>query len=358
MKSLSLLSLIQLVLMLCILAVGTVSNILVLIALTKRNNRRKTSNILLFNLAVCDTLVSAVCISLDVTELVHQSWVFGRLLCSVIYPFQTSMPIVSSYTMMFMLFERNLLFSKRIRSTLQAKTIKVFACATWAIALIVVFPYALHLYVDDSGKHCACVEAWSKDIHRKTYTVALSLIEYVIPMFVIVMLMVKIYGYLQRERQVVKNGTLGLERRVSVRRIKRNKRLTIIFLVMVSAYGILKLPNNAFWQWVEFGNGGTSKHFAKIRLFVGLCAYSTCAANPFILLSMSSEMRKDVRRLIACVKINLSAEGKQRDSTGSELTTMPSKTSSQKHCTRNKRNANQYRNYSSDTVSKSRRSSV
>eukprot|EP00794_Sanderia_malayensis_P016307 gene16307-17947_t len=320
------LSVVQLFLMFCILCVGTISNLLVLSVLTKRKNRRKASNILLLNLAVCDTLVSAVCISFDVIELISRRWVFGKHLCSVIYPFQTSMPVVSSYTMTFMLFERNLLFSRRIRSALRAKSVKYLACATWLVPLTIVLPYALHLEADVVSGEVSCIEKWSQASHRKMYTVALSVVEYLVPMICIVFLMVKIYGYLQHERAIVKNGTLGLERKVSIGRIKRNKRLTTIFIVMVCTYAILKLPNNAFWQWVEFGSGDTtSKHASIIRVFVGLCAYSTCMTNPFLFLSMSTEIRKDVRDLIArkifCRKENSSFS----DRYNHELTTLRTK---------------------------------
>lgn len=321
-QSLDAMALTQLVLMLTISVIGTVSNALVLMILTRRKNRRKTSNILLLNLAVCDIFVSALCIPLDITDLVLQTWVFGKLLCPVIYPSQTALVVVSSYTMLFMLFERNLLFSKRIRPTLRSKTIKILASITWIISFVVVLPYALQLRVGhNEGGSLSCAENWPAGLSSRAYTITLSLVEYVVPMFFIVFLMVKICGYLRRERLVVRRGTLGLERQTSLRRIRNNKRLTITFIVMVTSYAILKLPNNAFWQWVEFGSNDPSE-YSEIHLFVGLCAYSTCATNPFILLSMSSDMKKDVKKLSTLRCASRNGSPRQRRSENTDTTTL------------------------------------
>ena len=291
-------------LLISIALIGAVGNILVLLVLTSRKHRSKTSTILVMNLAVCDTLVTLVCIPLDTVSLVSQRWIFGSALCRIIYPFQTSLPIVSSYTLLFMMLERNMLFSKRVLSTLRSTTIKGLTSVTWLLPFLVVLPYAVNLHVKGSGMSASCSERWSeKSIYRKAYTVALSLIEYLIPMLIIVVFVRNIVVHLCKEQRLVKRGTLGLGRRTSLRRIRMQRRLSIIFIVMVVTYAVLKLPNNIFWQLVEFGDGIVNDHFAVVHVFVGLCAYSTCATNPFILLSMSSDFRKDIRKMFFVCRV-------------------------------------------------------
>ena len=288
----------QLALMISIGLIGFFGNSLVLSLLTKRKHRSKTSSVLLLNLAVCDTLVSSLCIPLDVTSLVVKHWVFGPALCRVIYPFQTSLPIVSSYTLMFMLLERNMIFSNHIRSKLRSKTVKFLAMLTWALSTSMVIPYGLKLHVVGSGDQVTCEEAWSNDSYRKIYTVSLSVVEYLIPILFIVYFVVRIISYLRKEQTLVKQGLLGLGRRSSRRRIRSQRRLAVIFMVMVITYASLKLPNNVFWQWLEFGDSGFTENMRVVHVFVGLCAYSTCATNPFILILMSSEFRKDLRDML------------------------------------------------------------
>ncbi|XP_065052737.1 galanin receptor type 1-like [Rhopilema esculentum] len=289
------LSIFQVVLMIIIATIGFIGNTLVLLVITKRKHRCKTSSVLILNLAVCDTLVSVVCIPLDLTWLISRRWVFGDALCNVIYPFQTSLPIVSSYTLMFMLFERNMIFSNRIRSNLRATTVKILAGITWALPFAMVAPYAFKLGIKGTGNSVSCEENWSNGFYRQMYTVALSVVEYLIPIVLIITFVVKIIRCLRRERNLVKRGMLGLGRRTSKRRIRTQRRLAIIFIVMVLTYASLKLPNNVFWQWLEFGGGSKQPHASVVHIFVGLCAYSTCATNPFILILMSSEFRKDIR---------------------------------------------------------------
>ena len=294
--------LLQLVLMITIGLIGSLGNSLVLLVLTKRKHRTRTSSVLLLNLAVCDTLVSALCIPLDITLLTIGRWVFGSALCKVIYPFQTSLPIVSSYTLMFMLLERNMIFSSHIRSRLRSTTVKLLAFVTWLLPAAMVTPYALKLHVNGARDKENCIETWSNDIYRKIYTVSLSVVEYLIPIVLIMCFVIRIIRFLRRERNMVERGLLGLGRRLSKRRIKSQRRLAVIFIVMVTTYASLKLPNNIFWQWLEFGGGSESQNIQVVRIFVGLCAYATCATNPFILILMSSEFRADLHNMLCLCK--------------------------------------------------------
>ena len=294
-----------------------------LLVLTKRKHRTKTSSVLLLNLAVCDTLVSALCIPLDITLLVLERWIFGSALCKVIYPFQTSLPIVSSYTLMFMLLERNMIFSSSIRSRLRSTTVKLLALFSWLLPAAVVIPYALTLYVKGTGDRMSCQEKWSKDFYSKIYTVSLSVTEYLIPIIFISYFVFRIICCLRREQKLVKGGLLGLGRRTSKRRLKNQRRLAVIFIVMVVTYASLKLPNNIFWQWVEFGSGSSVETNRVVHIFVGLCAYSTCATNPFILILMSSEFRKDLHKMLCLCDVARELDG--NDSTlcnGSERTAL------------------------------------
>ena len=313
----------QLALMLSIGLIGSFGNFLVLSVLTKRKHRSKTSSVLLLNLAVCDSLVSSLCIPVDVISLIVKHWIFGPALCRVIYPFQTSLPIVSSYTLLFMLLERNMIFSNHIRTKLRSKTVKFLALLTWALSTSMVLPYSLKLHVVGTGDQATCEEAWSNDSYSKIYTVSLSVVEYLIPIVFIIYFVVRIISYLRREQTLVKEGLLGLGRRSSRRRIRSQRRLAVIFMVMVITYASLKLPNNVFWQWLEFGGSGLTEDMRVVHVFVGLCAYSTCATDPFILILMSSEFRKDLREtLCRCARFCKLSNDDKLSSIESEGTAM------------------------------------
>lgn len=216
-----------------------------------------------------------------------------------------------------------MIFSSRIRSKLRSTTVKTLALVTWALSGAMVLPYAFKLRASGHGETASCGEHWSNDYYRKIYTVSLSVVEYLIPMVFIIHFVVRIVGWLRREQNLVKKGLLGLGRRTSKRRVRTQRRLAIIFIVMVVTYASLKLPNNIFWQWIEFGSSGFTRGTAVVHIFVGLCAYSTCATNPFILILMSSEFRKDIKKLFCICKIPLlSASDNSSDSERSVTMTM------------------------------------
>ena len=290
----------QITLLLVISVTGTFGNTLTIFTLLKKKNRVKSSSIILLDLAVCDFLISAVCVPIDLGQIFTGKWIYGTLSCKLIYPFQTALPIVSSWTLSFMFFERYLIFSKQINAILRSNTIRVLAVTTWFLALVLVIPYSLHLHARVEGDLTLCEEQWRKSLNRKVYTVVLSIFEFVLPMNIALFFVIKINRWLKEERQTFQKNNFGVNKRTRHRRLKTNKKITITFIVMVIVYAFLKLPNNIFWQVVEFGTLGLSSYFTTIWAFVGLCSYSTSVANPIVLVVMSSEVRADFKSMLLC----------------------------------------------------------
>ena len=290
----------QITLLVVISVIGTFGNTLTIFTLLKKKNRVKSSSIILLDLAVCDFLISAVCIPVDLGQLFTGQWIYGTLSCKLIYPFQTALPIVSSWTLLFMFFERYLIFSKQINAILRSNTIRVLAVTTWFLALVLVIPYSLHLHARVEDHVILCEEQWRKSLDRKVYTVVLSTFEFVLPMNIVLFFVIKINKWLKEERQTFQKNNFSVNKRTRRRRLKTNKKIMITFIVMVIVYAFLKLPNNIFWQVVEFGTLGSSLYFTTIWAFVGLCSYSTSVTNPIVLVIMSSEFRADFKSLLLC----------------------------------------------------------
>lgn len=290
----------QVILYILMAVVGVVGNTLTITVLLKPEYRKRRSSIMLMNLAVCDVIIAALCIPLDIGYFINGKWIYGENLCYVISPFQTSMPIVSSWTFMFMMLERNSLFTKSMRRQMRRKSIRILAAITWIIPVALVIPYGIRLQFSTEKGVDTCNEKWESEIGRKLYTVLLSVCEFLVPMLMITCFVIRISVNLSRQSRQLKKNSLGLNLAKRKSRLRQNKNITLTFIVMVTLYAALKLPNNVFWQWYEFGDGGTEEQKNLIWTFVSLAAYSTSMVNPLVLAAMSNEFRKEFICILRC----------------------------------------------------------
>ena len=280
--------------------VGAVGNALTIAVLLKPKFRKRKSSILLLNLAICDVLIAAMCIPLDVVYFINGKWIYGKGLCYVISPFQTSMPIVSSWTFMFMMLERNSLFTKSLRRQMKRKSVRILAISTWIVPVALVIPYSVRLQFSSKKGIQSCSEEWDSEVGRKLYTVILSVFEFLIPMLIIIAFVIRICINLSLQSKKLRNNSLGLNKEKRKSRLRQNRNITMMFIVMVALYAILKLPNNIFWQWNEFGGSKDTQKKHLIWTFVSLAAYSTSMVNPIVVAVMSSEFRKEFYIILRC----------------------------------------------------------
>ena len=298
--SLSALAKMQVILYILMAIAGAFGNTLTIAVLLKGKFRKRKSSILLLNLAVCDAIIATLCIPLDVGYFINGKWIYGKELCYVISPFQTSMPIVSSWSFMYMMLERNSLFTKSVRRQMRRKTVRLLALSTWIVPVALVIPYGIQLQFSNDKGLISCQEEWDSKIGRKLYTVALSVCEFLIPMIIITGFVIRICINLAKQSKNLKKNSLGLNQEKRKLRLKQNKNITIMFIVMVTLYAVLKLPNNIFWQWNEFGGSNDKDKKHLIWTFVSLAAYSTSMVNPMVLAAMSKEFREEFIYILRC----------------------------------------------------------
>ena len=299
-SGLSALTKMQIIMYILMAFAGAIGNTLTITVLLKAKFRKRKSSILLLNLAVCDAIIATLCIPLDVGYFINGGWIYGKQLCYVISPFQTSMPIVSSWTFMYMMMERNSLFTTSVRGHMRRKCVRLLALSTWVLPVALVIPYGMKLQFSNANGIISCHEEWGNKVARQLYTVALSVSEFLIPMLITTGFVIRICINLARQSRNLKKNSLGLNQEKRNLRLKQNKNITKMFIVMVSLYAILKLPNNIFWQWNEFGGSKDKDKKQLIWTFVSLAAYSTSMVNPIILAAMSKEFRKEFLYILRC----------------------------------------------------------
>lgn len=264
---------------------GIFGNVLVIkVILSQR--KRKVSEYLILNLCATDLGACAVSIPLDLVERALKRFPFGEFLCNIVYPFQTVLMAVSVMTLLEMSYERFRLivtpFKRRINSKIAICTIIV----TWGISCLLVIPYMMVLHLE----HYQCVERWPLEVYRKSYTLAVFLVLYLIPLLIIsVSYTLVIRNLYQDSRNQImecfestSSSRSTYMRSIMISRVQRNMRVVKIFMSAGVVFAVCMLPTHLCWLWHDFGSGSTNKHFTKLVTFSNVLMYLNSAIDPFI----------------------------------------------------------------------------
>lgn len=273
----------------------------VYIILQSRRRIRKTSYVLLvLNLAICDAITPTVSIPIDwIFEEQDHRWTLGAVLCKVLWPLQTMFSTSSALTLAMICYDRYRAVVHPFKARRVTKThIKHCIFVIHFTSCIFVIPYAVVL--DLKGNDCD--EHWPSPVtsYRKAYTLILFLVQYGIPLTLMVTLhslaikTLRGQSKLLRERSTHSNASewmSSMQFRISARKKMQNIRVTKMFVTVVMVFALSMFPNQVLWLWVDFGNGGENEYFVVISAVCRLFTYSNSVLNPIIYGFYSREFR-------------------------------------------------------------------
>ena len=153
--------------------------------------------------------------------------------CAIVYPFKTHM------------------------TTTHAKRIILII---WALSFMFVIPYSLVLRLDEETM--SCEEEWPGDLkYRKTYTMSLFLVQYVIPLNVMALAYLKIARGLQKCVRKRKTPAAAWHTALKLSQEREGKRVVRMLIVVTVLFATCILPNNVIWLWLDFGDREDYRYF-------------------------------------------------------------------------------------------------
>lgn len=280
------------VLYVVILALSILGNtaVVYIILLSRRRRIRKTSYVLLvLNLAICDAVTPTLSIPFDwIFEEHGFRWTLGPVLCKLLWPLQTMFSTSSALTLALICYDRYRAVVHPFKARRVTKThIKLCIFATHFTSCIFIIPYAIVL--DLNGD--ICHEHWPSPIstYKKVYTLVLFLVQYGVPLTLMVVLHSLALRTLYHQSKLLREGSTrsnaseaSLQSKISARKKVQNVRVTKIFVVVVMVFTLSMFPNQVLWLWVDFGNGRENEYFAIISAVCRLFTYSNSVLNPII----------------------------------------------------------------------------
>ena len=166
-----------------IVVLGVPGNVLVVWSLlsTRREQVNRSYKILVINLAINDIIMVLCTCPFQIAELTLVDYPFGRVMCSVLWPFQTACYGAGVFNMVALNVHRYYVISYPTSSRSLGKVTVIAVALCWIIpSLITALPYALFLEYSHEG----CKETWSSKT-ADFYTIYLFSVQYILPLIVI-----------------------------------------------------------------------------------------------------------------------------------------------------------------------------
>ena len=276
-----------------IFVISLVGNIMVCYVVSRRMKMKTVTNYFIMNLAIADLLYT-LCIPLDVyaTESSHREWPYGSFMCRVLYPAQTLTMTVSGFTLTALSATRYWAVVNPLKRQLNTTQSLIMIILLWFMAAITVIPYIKYLGIVESGM---CEDEWPNVKPRQIYTASLFVIQYAIPLSIILMCYIRIGLELTK-------GPVTYNRMLAKARGKEAKKVIKMLVIVTLTFAILTLPSSIMWMWLDFGNA--DKKFTSFYDLVDvlyILDFLNSATNPIIYSFCNESFSREFRRQLGCL---------------------------------------------------------
>lgn len=298
---------VNVVLDILILTVSVLGNFLVIFTIIHEKKLQTTCNFLLLHLAVSDISLVVVNIPFDINTLVNGShWTFGGFMCKILYSISTVFYISGALILTVISLDRYRVFVQTFKAKLRRAAAKKLIAIVYVFSVVSVVPYTLSLKLEGD----ICTENWPKRLYRQLYTVFLFLIQYAIPLVVMLVVYTSIARHLTRKTQRVNLSRRGPRERVSLyssgstktrserEREKRNKKALKTIVTVVIVFSLFMLPYQLLWIIADFQGMNAGKRSKLSKLFVMFSYIGSCTLNPFIYGVGDRQFRKGYRSFL------------------------------------------------------------
>ena len=274
-----------------IFTLGIVGNTFVLVAL-KRKRRRTANDWFILNLTISD-LLFIVCLTSDIyVELASSP--YNTFFCQVLRPLSTVIFSASIFTMTTMALERHHVITKPFHPKMDAGRARHVIGGIWVLSVFSAVPLPI---VTTTGINECDESGWPAPIYSKIYTVALVVIQYLLPLAIITGAYIRIVVYLWKEKASQRRLNIRSE---SASRAARKENIQALkgVLTVVIFFAVCILPNQLAWLLWEFGPTTHQEIAKQLLKFSPITGYLQSCANPIIYGTFMAYFRQEFKALL------------------------------------------------------------
>ncbi|OXA52120.1 Neuropeptide Y receptor [Folsomia candida] len=289
------------------LLAAVIGNLLVILVVLTIPKMRTNSNFLIANLAVGDML-TILCVPFGYISILLQSWSFGEVLCHLVTPLTVVFVFVSAWTLVMLSLERWWVIVRWDKGQNRGccgggrwgeGVVGWVIGGVWVGSILVSLPVWVVVGLrevhegEEEGEpgRILCEEiGWPRPDLRLAYTLTLLLLQYFIPIFVLIFTYgrIAIEIWWKKTSPVLEGSSNSgiMNKSVREERLNRAKRRTISTLILVvTCYTLSWLPLNLLYLYLEIIQDVESDPFPRVEYAYVLChwlAMTHSCLNPLI----------------------------------------------------------------------------
>ena len=274
-----------------ILTLGIVGNVFVAIAL-KRKRRKNANDWFILNLTISD-LLFIVSLASDIhVELAPSP--YNSVFCKALRPLSTVLFSASIFTMTAMALERHHVITKPFHFKMEPGGARLVIGVIWVASVALAVPLPI---VTTAGLNECLEDGWPAHIYSSIYTVALVVLQYLLPLTIITGCYVGIAIYLWKERASKRMLNIRGDNATRSAR-KDNIQALKAVLTVVIVFSVCMLPNQLAWLLWEFGRETHQEMANEFLKFSPITAYVHSCANPVIYGTFQVYFRQEFKALL------------------------------------------------------------
>ena len=341
---------------------GFFGNMVIIIAICKERLLRSSLNYLVLNLSFCNVLLVIFSIPFQLgLKYNNNDYPFGQGGCKFLYPLATYATNASVMFLLVITIDRYLAIVHAVTwPPHKSQTIRtILIIHVYGLITVIPLMVTTKLTTGEDKVRC-CSEAWN-DTSKKAYTIILFLLQYAIPLPVMIALYTKAWIHLKKQndrtirlseeartarslsmvseeypprrctstlrstyrnefkymflsfcfapchyqslrkekrRHGSTNSSVGAEYFVANYRRRQTIRTFLIFLLIITVFAVSSLPNQIIWLLRVFYSKRTLPEWAHYTSI--LLHYANCVSNPFIFGGLSKYFWRAYKRVFFC----------------------------------------------------------
>ena len=290
-----------------ILVVSLVGNSLIVLIVYKTPTLRKPIHMLIANMAMSDLLYPVFLVPVCLVEGLAGSWfiggTLGQALCKL-HPFLSDVSsLVSIQSLVLITVDRFVAVVVPLRSPLISRKLCLFfIVASWIVAMAVHSPYLVALKLVKYPEGLRCEPLWQEAFEGNTYAnylLAFAIVFFYMPFVLLVILYSIILIKLKKQARPGEKSANSEEQRA-----RRNRNALKMATAIVVVFFICWIPlvSNAIIHKFSAPDSliFSSCSFHLYRTVTFFMAFANCAINPIICLTLNSNYRQALKRLVSC----------------------------------------------------------
>ncbi|XP_032869557.1 neuropeptide Y receptor type 1-like [Amblyraja radiata] len=289
-----------------IMAVGVVGNTCLVLVITRQKEMRNVTNVLIANLSCSDILVSLICLPVTVIYTMMDRWILGSLLCKLTPFVQCTSITVSVLSLVLIALERHQLIIHPTGWKPAVGHAYLAVVLSWLVGCFISLPLVsfnvltsepytnISFLPDGVAGQVACVEHWSSEGQKLSYTTSLLVFQYGLPLLLMLTCYFRIFLRLRRRKEMVDRPRGDRHHKVS-----HSRRVNIMLASIVVAFGLCWMPLTVFNTVYDWDYEAIS--ICHHNLIFSLChltaMLSTCV-NPVIYGFLNANFQKEVKAML------------------------------------------------------------